>query len=79
MTTKGVNWDLISFSKYGDQLGWSSYPFLKKMINNKNGLEFINKNGYLINESYYQKMIDNLDNNRNYENDNWYVFLPQLN
>lgn len=78
MTTKGVNWDLISFSKYGYQLGWSSYPFLKKIIDNQDGLEFINHNGYLINQSYFQKMIDNLNGQRNYENDNWYAFLPQL-
>ncbi len=78
MTSKGINWDLISFSKYNYQFGWSSYPFLKKIIDNQGGLEFINKTGYLINESYYQKMIDNYDNNRNYENDNWYVFFPQL-
>ena len=82
MTTNGIKWDLISFSNYGSQLGWSSYQFLKKIINNKDGLEFIHQNGYLINRSYFQKMIENLNNDpnngRNYENDNWYVFLPQL-
>ena len=81
MTTKGVRWDLISFSNYGEQLGWSSYPFLKKIINNQGGLKFINSKGYLINQSYYEKMInniDNMDNDRNYENDNWYTFLPEL-
>ncbi len=78
MTTKGPVWDLISFSEYGKQFGWSSYLFLQKIIDNKDGLDFVNKNGYLINHMYYEKMIDNLDNTRDYENDNWYVFLPEL-